>query len=232
MEQKEIREKICVKCKKLKTLNSFYKDKYSRDGKSFQCKKCRLLARKYSYAKSIGKSIDQIRKPHKIIDGKKECRKCGIWKEIKFFSNNVSTKDKLSHECKVCICKYVTIGYKILKMEFLIAYGGRCICCGESKMDLLTVEHVKFKGYKLIYEQTNTLIRKLKDLGWPKEGYEIKCYNCNLSTKYGTPCAHDTEKYKKYMNNIENCIGNVYIKNRYFRLKQKLNEVIIGAETN
>jgi len=38
------------------------------------------------------------------------------------------------------------------------------------------------------------LYRKLKKLGWPKDGYRVLCANCNLGTKFGRTCPHQLKK--------------------------------------
>lgn len=53
----------------------------------------------------------------------------------------------------------------------------------------LSIEHIRGKGHKLIYDSTYNLLRKLKDLGWP-EGYKILCMNCNWYTRFGKMCPH------------------------------------------
>jgi len=41
--------KVCTKCKELKGLEFFYKDKRKKDGKHSSCKKCENKATKNSY---------------------------------------------------------------------------------------------------------------------------------------------------------------------------------------
>ena len=68
------------------------------------------------------------------------------------------------------------------------------------------------------------LFRRLKKLGWPKEGYTILCWNCNFSTKHGVPCMHKKEysNYEKQMNN-ESIRFNK--NNEYIELKNQLEEM-------
>lgn len=105
-------------------------------------------------------------------------------------------------------------------MEFVLAYGGCCQCCGETRFDLLTLEHIRNKGYKLIYNNSSNLIRKLKIQGWPK-GYTVLCFNCNMSTKNGAPCVHSKE-YKNYKEQLEQSIKSDIMRDKYFKLKHQL----------
>ena len=78
-----------------------------------------------------------------------------------------------------------------LKQQLVRAYGGRCLCCGENRLQFLTLEHVNhngsvhrklFPGGRVYYD--------LKRRGFPQEGYTILCWNCNCATKYGKVCPH------------------------------------------
>lgn len=84
-----------------------------------------------------------------------------------------------------------------IRAEFVMAYGGRCTCCGESEADFLTLEHSNKDGMK--HRQEFKGIGYLYDLrrrGWPKDGYTILCYNCNCVTKNGRICPHRRLKEK------------------------------------
>lgn len=120
----------------------------------------------------------------------KRCSRC---KELKQSEECFNTNGTAI--CKQCDALRSKIYRKLLRMEFILAYGGCCSCCGESEIDFLTIEHIRNKGHKLIYGTNKQVILKLKSLGWPKEGYIVLCYNCNCSMKMGNPCVH-TDKYR------------------------------------
>lgn len=195
--------KLCYKCWESKPLNDFHNDCYKFDGKKTSCKKCRSKDMKNRYAKSVGKTVDQIGiSKNKINNGKKFCSKCGIWKGIKdFYKNNNYTND-LSYHCMLCYKNYgrqvTQPRCKILMTEFVRVRGGKCVCCGEKELDFLTIEHIKNKGYELIYDKKYALLKKLKNLNWP-EGYTVLCWNCNCATRYGKVCPHFTSHLKNKM---------------------------------
>lgn len=91
--------KVCSKCKIEKNLVSFNKDKYSSDGFSSQCKKCRNDNRKKWVSKN---KRNKNKKIPKIL----ECSKC---KKVKnsdcFFVDNEKTNGLTSH-CKECHKNY------------------------------------------------------------------------------------------------------------------------------
>lgn len=79
-----------------------------------------------------------------------------------------------------------------LRAEFLVAYGGRCKCCGESEPAFLTLEHKNRDGWKdrKIYSTSSSILSKLRREGWPQDSYEILCFNCNRATHEQGICPH------------------------------------------
>ena len=78
----------------------------------------------------------------------------------------------------------------LLRIEVIDAYGGRCVCCGENDYKFLCVDHINNDG-KEDRKQNGTNIAKLaKDLGYPKDKYQILCYNCNMA-KAMSGCSHN-----------------------------------------
>lgn len=79
-----------------------------------------------------------------------------------------------------------------LRSEFLVAYGGECICCGETEDVFLTLEHMALDGARHRREVGggHKTYADLKKRGWPKNEYTILCANCNMAkAKYGI-CPH------------------------------------------
>jgi hypothetical protein len=80
------------------------------------------------------------------------------------------------------------------------AYGGRCACCGEADLSVLTVEHSFGDGKahrKRIGGGGSIIQRDLKKRGWPQdEGITILCWNCNVAKgrfRGGGVCPHEKE---------------------------------------
>ena len=219
--------KKCLICELNKQLEFFGKDKRNIDGRQNVCKICINVQMRKRYAKITGRNLDQIRINNKneysgkIIDNKKLCSGCNEWENIENFHKTSINNCGLQSTCKKCSFKYTKIFGRMIKMEFLLAYGKVCECCGESKFEFLTIEHKRGYGKQLIYGyKTYELLCKLKKLGWPKE-YGILCYNCNLSTKSTAPCMHNN-LYKDFEIELENSIRSNEIRNKYFRLKEML----------
>ena len=82
-----------------------------------------------------------------------------------------------------------------MKLEFLHAYGGKCACCGETESDFLTLEHTRHDGkdHRERIGSGIAIYADLKKQGWPKDGYTIYCWNCQLATRFGKVCPHERQ---------------------------------------
>ena len=77
--------------------------------------------------------------------------------------------------------------------EMFLAYGDSCTCCGEREKKFLTIDHIARNGKehrKALGGSGAVFLIALKRLGWPKEGLQILCMNCNFATRFGDPCPH------------------------------------------
>jgi len=180
-------KKTCSKCRRLKSLDMFYSSIYSSDGKWSQCREC-----------TTGKSTKEIGVTGKIINGKKKCSKCRQWKVIKNFSKNCAIKCGLESQCKKCQQALLFKETRRIRIICMLGYGGRCICCGENNIELLTIEHIRNKRFNHIRGNTRIIMKELIRLRFPKD-HTVLCFNCNMSTANGTPCIHSPE-YRKYYN--------------------------------
>jgi hypothetical protein len=80
-----------------------------------------------------------------------------------------------------------------LKAEIILAYGGKCRCCGESEPKFLTVDHTENDGHKHRLQIGNggmTTYRWLRKNGFPKKGFQLLCFNCNLAKSFFGACPH------------------------------------------
>lgn len=84
------------------------------------------------------------------------------------------------------------------KEDVLNAYGNKCLCCGETAFEFLTIDHPKGDGAahrKLVSNGgkggggTNMYLR-LRREGYPP-GLRILCWNCNCSKYYYGACPHE-----------------------------------------
>jgi len=87
-----------------------------------------------------------------------------------------------------------------LKLLCMEAYGGPvCVCCGETCMDMLNIDHINEDGS---YHRKN--LNKHGNAGcstyhWLKandfpDGFQVLCYNCNISKHRNGICSHQLNK--------------------------------------
>lgn len=76
-----------------------------------------------------------------------------------------------------------------LKVEVLSHYGSKCSCCGESRVEFLTIDHTHGGGEKHRRKIKIILYKWLQAHGYPK-GFRVLCHNCNLSMGHYGACPH------------------------------------------
>jgi hypothetical protein len=134
------------------------------------------------------------------------CRKCGIEKKLTDFSPDSKSSYGYKHMCRSCNSAYVKAHRKAnnnkksnenhrryrqnLRRQVLKEYGHKCVHCGEKRYEFLTIDHIfndgaahkkqlgnKGRGGELIYID-------IKRQGYPKDKYQVLCYNCNAVKQY------------------------------------------------
>lgn len=70
-----------------------------------------------------------------------------------------------------------------IRAEMIEAYGGACVCCGESMPQFLQLDHIYNDGAaerKVERAVAHPFWARLKKRGWPKDRYQLLCANCNF----------------------------------------------------
>ena len=75
-------------------------------------------------------------------------------------------------------------------------YGNKCACCGESRIEFLSIDHINGGGTK--FRQQNKGMAGVRMYGWLikndyPDGYRLLCHNCNQSMGYHGYCPHQRE---------------------------------------
>lgn len=79
------------------------------------------------------------------------------------------------------------------KAQLIAAYGGKCACCGETEPAFLSLDHINGGGRQERKALGNSgLFKKLRDAGWPKDGYRLLCMNCQFGFMHGRTCPHQS----------------------------------------
>lgn len=94
--------------------------------------------------------------------------------------------------CEMCLSR-VKKQNEAQKLEIIEAYGGQCACCGEANPGFLTIDHVNNDG-KTHRDEVGSghgVYRWLKKNGFPQEGFQLLCFNCNSGRHInGGTCPH------------------------------------------
>lgn len=71
-----------------------------------------------------------------------------------------------------------------IRVEAMRQYGSHCQNCGESRIEVLCLDHINNDGaaHRALLKSRGGVdfYRKMKKLGWPK-GLQVLCNNCNMS---------------------------------------------------
>ena len=81
------------------------------------------------------------------------------------------------------------------KLAVLEAYGGMCVCCGETTPEFLSIDHVNGDGKEHrkalgVHGAGGSIYNDLKRRGYPREGFRLLCMNCNFAFGHFGTCPH------------------------------------------
>lgn len=175
--------KRCRKCREEKAIDFFYADKQTRDRLYSWCKPCTLKASQRRY---------QINRQQRLAQSR-------LWqqdnpKKRKQYINK--WRQKNHHKVLEMTRRAGRLWGKKLKQAIVKAYGGACICCGETHLEFLTIDHINGDGKKHREELKRrgvSFYTFLREQGFPQDSLRLLCMNCNFATRYGKPCPHQTE---------------------------------------
>ena len=146
----------------------------------------------------------------------KRCTKCKATKSLSSFSKDCKKKDGLDSWCKLCNhdyhiankevahLRYLKNKIKILaqkkesnlrvKKEVFERYGNKCLCCGETNIQFLTIDYINGKGCQHRKEigvsAGKNFYHWLKRNNYPN-GFQVLCFNCNCGRQVnGGVCPH------------------------------------------
>ncbi len=93
-------------------------------------------------------------------------------------------------EFKINARKYAKDRWQRIKKQTLDNYGGKCLCCGESHIEFLSIDHINGNGTQHRKTTIGTHIYDwLRRNDYP-EGYRVLCFNCNMSLGFFGYCPH------------------------------------------
>ena len=141
----------------------------------------------------------------KLVPGKTYCRKCH--KRALSKAKTKLLRNRARGLCNRCGVRpplpgFVTCGecrsygqdrHRKLRAEVIAAYGGVCICCGETELVFLCIDHVHNDGAAHRKKVGVNIYTWLKKNNWPK-GFQVLCHNCNHAKHVLGECPHQKKK--------------------------------------
>jgi 5-methylcytosine-specific restriction endonuclease McrA len=71
-----------------------------------------------------------------------------------------------------------------LRLQVFAAYGGRCVCCGESNPDKLTLDHIT----PLNGRKRGDAYKQAIAANFPRDRFQVLCRKCNSRKGTGPAC--------------------------------------------
>lgn len=105
-----------------------------------------------------------------------------------------------NYTCKKCDRERLKNSAAAIKLEIIAAYGGKCICCGCDVIEFLSIDHINNDGAahrQSLSKKGNRKVsagefyRWLKRNDFPKDNFQLLCYNCNCSKGFLGYCPHN-----------------------------------------
>lgn len=122
------------------------------------------------------------------------CKKCGD--ELTTENCYKGWLKTSKYLCKICDRKRKREQNLALKLETLSNYGNKCVCCQEDKIEFLSIDHIAGNGAEhrkslgLFDVAGHNFYRWLKINNFPKDNYQILCFNCNYAKHVYGVCPH------------------------------------------
>jgi hypothetical protein len=81
--------------------------------------------------------------------------------------------------------------YQERRRHIIARYGGRCVCCGETEIGFLTIDHVANDGaaHRKLNMRAMRLAYFITRNGYPPD-FQVLCYNCNCAKGALGECPH------------------------------------------
>lgn len=160
-----------------------------------RCAKCRAKSKTYD-----AKRVERL-------DANKLCRRCGAPRDGPQSCCTTCRRNQRERVHKKYISHKDEILFKgrlqkaAMRSRCISAYGGKCVCCGESEQRFLTLDHVQNDGAahrKEIGGGGWTGYRWAEANGYPPN-LQLMCYNCNMGRALsGGICPHKAKSSLAY----------------------------------
>lgn len=158
--------KQCRVCKKVKPITEFYRGSLaSRSRFSWACKICFRKMSQKNYERRLLKNPNRIKKMKQK------------WQE--------ENREKQ---------RLAGAKYRLkVRLAVIKGYGGKCVCCGETEIKFLCIDHIDGGGKKHRKKTKGHTYPDLLKRNFPK-GHQVLCHNCNLAKGFYGKCPHQNNE--------------------------------------
>jgi len=193
--------KKCSGCKAILSTDNFHKSKTFRDGLSVHCKSCAKVLHAAAHKRRVARI--KLHPPEQRC-----CIRCNETKPTSDYYKCSAQRDGLSNVCKTCeseacsdygarnkdvLAKKASERFRQLRLDAVTAYGGKCVCCGESSFQFIAIDHTNGGGRKQLRENgidRSSFCRWLKKNNYPQDTFRALCHNCNMALGLYGYCPH------------------------------------------
>ena len=139
-------------------------------------------------------------------------RQCTRHPGVEFMPHAKTGPRSLQRTCRRCATESARRSYATLRQDVQNAYGGACQCCGETEPVFLAIDHINGHGgdhrrslpalspslrphkkRKTQERGSSTFYRWLRRSGYPKDDFQLLCFNCNRGKHVMKVCPHQTQ---------------------------------------
>lgn len=169
----------CYGCKETKPESKFGADEKTR--RRNLCRECKRIRGRASYRRNREKRLASVKAYYEAN------RSAKLEYAKKWHQENL---DRVNVYRKKTALK--------LRSDVFEAYGGKCLCCGETTLLFLTIDHIDGDGNRHRKKVLGSHLkagthfyRWLRQNDYPS-GFRILCFNCNMGRhRNGGVCPHE-----------------------------------------
>jgi hypothetical protein len=124
------------------------------------------------------------------VQGRKLCAACQETHRTTYWEKYASDPAWMAQ--RIAYSKAAVLKLKLAAFE---AYGNACACCGETRVEFLSIDHIDPTTAKRGTSERSGvgLYRMLRNQQYPT-GYRVLCMNCNFARGHFGYCPHERER--------------------------------------
>lgn len=181
--------KVCRVCNVVLEIGGNWAVSFSKQ-RNYICRDCKAAnVRRY---RAVGEPVlEKINRKDKPV---KVCCVCKVELTAENWTTGLRSIGK--YVCRTCRSRGSRVVQRRVKFEVMEKYGGKCLCCGETSLEFLCIDHINGGGSRELRTSglSNTsfyrqLLREVK-----RDDLRVLCHNCNFSFGAYGYCPHEVER--------------------------------------